>query len=78
MTAVVRYVFEEDGKFYPQFFQINVCVSYKCQNMIELIFPKELILIKQMHQKKLKFVIIGNFQVKTFIMNHIFATAVMI
>ena len=30
MTTVVRYVFEEDGKFYPQFFYINVCVSYKC------------------------------------------------
>ena len=30
MATVVRYVFEEDGKFYPQFFYINVCVSYKC------------------------------------------------
>ena len=29
LTEVVRSVFEEDGKYYPQFFQLNVCMIYK-------------------------------------------------
>ena len=42
----------EDDKYYPQDeYQMNICVSYKCQNTIELIFQKELTLIKQVHQK---------------------------
>ena len=28
LTIVVRYVFQEDNKFYPQVFQMNVCTSY--------------------------------------------------
>ena len=49
--------------------------------MIELIFEKELILTKQMHQKNVILVIIviiGTFQVKTLNMSHIFAMVVMI
>ena len=49
LTVIVRFVFQEDGKYYPQFFQMNICVKYKCQNMTGLIFQKELILTKQMH-----------------------------
>ena len=31
MTIVVRSVFEEDDKYYPQDeYQMNICVSYKC------------------------------------------------
>ena len=29
VTIIVRSVFEKDGKYYPQFFQMNVCMSYK-------------------------------------------------
>ena len=29
LTVVVRSVFEEDGKYYPQIFKTNVCMSYK-------------------------------------------------
>ena len=32
---------------------------YKCYNMIELTLPKELMLIKQVHQKGVMFVTIG-------------------
>ena len=59
LTVIVRSVFEEHGKCYPQVFQMNVCFEYKCQNMIELIFHKKLILTKQMHQKSEIFVIFG-------------------
>ena len=39
-----------------------VCMSYKSQNMIGLILQKELILIKQMHQKNVIFVTVGIFR----------------
>ena len=45
--------------------------------MIGLIFPKELILIKQMHQKSVIFVIIGTLETKNLKMNHIFAIVLM-
>ena len=28
-TIVIRFVFEEDGKYYPQVFLDDVCMSYK-------------------------------------------------
>ena len=51
--------------------------TYKCQNAIplntiELIFHKELMLIKQMHQKNVIFVIAGILKVLVLSMNHIF------
>ena len=36
-------------------------MKYKCYNMIGFIFQRELILTKQMHQKSVKFIIIGTF-----------------
>ena len=62
MTIVVRSIFEEDGKYYRQVY-LDGCYkySYKCQNMIELILQKELILTKQTHQKNVIFVTIGTF-----------------
>ena len=44
--------------------------------MIELIFQKELMLIKQMNQKNVSFVIIDI--IKTLVMDHIFVMLVMI
>ena len=29
MTIIVQSVFEQDGKLYPQVFQMNVCMGYK-------------------------------------------------
>ena len=30
LTVIVRSVFEEDGKIYPQVVEMNVCMKYKC------------------------------------------------
>ena len=46
--------------------------------MIGLIFQKELILTKQMHQKSAIFVVIDTFWVKVLNMSHIFEMVVMI
>ena len=64
LTITVRCIFEEDGKFYPQLYvddyvsiMTTLCISYmlqttyKCWNTIELIFQKELMLIKQMYKR---------------------------
>ena len=40
--------------------------------MKELIFQKELTLIKQINQKNVRFVIIGIFYIRTLVMDHIF------
>ena len=54
MMIVVRSAAEEDCKFYPQFFLDECLYDLK-------ILQKELILIKQMNQKSMIFVIIGIF-----------------
>ena len=46
--------------------------------MVELIFQKELMLIKQMHQKNVIFAIIGILKILVLSMSHIFAMTVMI
>ena len=46
--------------------------------MIGLIFQKELMLTKQLHQKSVIFVILGTFYMKNLIISHIFAMAAMI
>ena len=57
-------------------FQMNVYMKYKCQNKIGLIFQKELILARQMHQNSVIFVIVGTFQIKILDMSHIFVMVV--
>ena len=59
MTIGIRIAFEEDNNYYPQFFQMNVCMNYKCQDIIGQTFQKELMLTKQMHQMNMILVIIG-------------------
>ena len=53
LTIIVRIVFEEDGKNYPQTF-LDECLYelQKCHSMKELMFLKELILISQKNQKR--------------------------
>ena len=60
MIIVVRAIFYEN-KYYSQVsFSMNVCMKYKkCYIMIELTFLKELMLLKQVHQKSGMFVNIG-------------------
>ena len=46
--------------------------------MIELIFQKKVVLIKQMHQKNVTFVIIGILKILVLSMNHNLAMVAMI
>ena len=78
MTIVVRSVFEDEGKFYPQVYLDKFCTSYKCWNAIELISLKKLMLIKQMYQNNVIFFIIGNLKILVLNMSYIFARFVMI
>ena len=60
MTITIRHVFEENGTLYPQddtLYELNIIDD----TSKELIFQKVLILIKQINQKKVCFVIIGIF-----------------
>ena len=66
LSIVLRSVFQEDKKYYPQDFLINVWMNNRCLSMVGWIFQKELMLIKEMHQKNLIFGIIGIFQTKNF------------
>ena len=52
LRIIVRTVFEEDGKYYPQIF-LDECLYevQKCYNMKELISLKELLLISQINQR---------------------------
>ena len=51
VAVIIRNIFEKDGKYYPQCF-LDECLynNKKCCSMKELIFFKELILIKQISQ----------------------------
>ena len=50
MTIIIRSVFEEDGKLYPQVFLDDaLCKLQKCCHTNKLMFQKELTLIKQVH-----------------------------
>ena len=84
LTITVRCIFEEDGKFYSQLYLDNCCMSYvsqttyKCWNMINLLFQKELMLIRRVHQKNVIFVIISILRILVLSMNHVFAMVVII
>ena len=56
MTVIIRSLFEEDSKFYPQLFLDDTLYELsKCYRTKELMFQKELILIKQVRQKNVSF-----------------------
>ena len=58
MTIIIRSFFEENGKYYPQIF-LDECFIWVIKMLKELIFQRELILIEQVHQNIVCFVIIG-------------------
>ena len=62
VTIAVRVTFHENNKYYPQVF-LDKCLYKikKCYIIIESTFLKELMLIKQAHQKSVMFVTTGNF-----------------
>ena len=60
VTIIIRAVFPENNKYYPQVL-LDECL-YKIQKwyiIIELMFLKELSLIKQVHQNSVIFVTVG-------------------
>ena len=60
MAIIIRSVFEEGGKLYPQVFLDDALYELqKCYTTKKIIFQKELTLTKQVHQKNVCFVIIG-------------------
>ena len=59
-TIIIRSVLEEGGKLYPHVFLDEALYElWKCYSTKNLMFQKESTLIKQVHQKKICFVIIG-------------------
>ena len=60
VTIAVRVTFHENNKYYPQAF-LDKCLYKikKCYIIIESTFLKELMLIKQAHQKSVMFVTTG-------------------
>ena len=60
MTIIIRSVFNEDGKFYPQLFLDDALFELqKCYNIKRLMSQKELMQIKQVHQNNVSFLTIG-------------------
>ena len=57
---------------------MTLCMKYKCYNKIESLFQKELMFIKQVHQKNVIFVPFGILKIFFLSMNHIFAVVVII
>ena len=51
ITVIIRNIFQKDGKYYPQSF-LDECLYEvsKCYKMKELIFQRELMLVKQISQ----------------------------
>ena len=58
MTIIIRSVFQEGGKLYPQVFLDTLYELQKCCNPKKLMFQKELTLIKQVYQKNGYFVLL--------------------
>ena len=73
VAIIVRSVFEEDGKLYPQLFLNDTFYElYKCYSTKKLMFQKELILIKQVCQKNVCFAIIGTLKMMDLSLNPMF------
>ena len=78
MAIIIRSVFEEGGKLYPQaFLDDNLYELYKCYSTKKNMFQKELILIKQVYQKTVCFVIIGILNMLDLNSNRMFVINVM-
>ena len=75
ITIIIRSVFEEDGKLYPQLFLGNSLYELveECYSTKKMMFQKELMLTKQMLQKNVCFAIIGTLKMLDLKLNHMFA-----
>ena len=79
MAIIIRSAFKRKWKVLFTNF-LNECLYelYKCCNTKELTLQKELILIKQMHQKNVCFVVIGISKILVINLNQMFVINVMI
>ena len=61
LTIIIRRAFSEGGQFYPQLFVDDALYELvqKRYSTKKLMFQKELMLIKQVHQKNVSFITIG-------------------
>ena len=61
LTIIIRRAFSEGGQFYPQLFLDDALYELvqKRYSTKKLMFQKELMLIKQVHQKNVSFITIG-------------------
>ena len=61
LTIIIRRAFSEGGQFYPQLFLDDALYELvqKRYSTKKLMFQKELMLIKQVHQKNVRFITIG-------------------
>ena len=79
LTIIIRCIFQEGEKLYPQIC-LGECLYelQKCCSTIELMFQKELPLIKQVNQKSVCFVVIGILKIWVINFNYIFVKVVML
>ena len=61
ITIIIRSVFVEDGKLYPQLFLDDTLYELvqKCYSTKKIVFQKQWIFIKQVHQMNVSFAIVG-------------------
>ena len=79
MTVTIRCVFSEDNRLYPQLFLDKAL--YSLQKMLKhgrVDISEEIDVNRTDRSKNVCFVIIGIFQIKTLIMDHIFVMVAMI
>ena len=73
ITIIIRSVFEEGGKLYLQVFLDDALYELKqFHNTKKMIFQKELMLKKQVHQKNVYFLIIGILKMLDLGLNHMY------
>ena len=78
MAIIIKSVFEEGGKLYPQaFLDDNLYELYKCYSTKKTMFQKELTIIIPVYQKNVCFVIIGILNMLDLNSNRMFVINVM-
>ena len=84
LTIIVTYIFEEDGKFYPQFYLDDCLYELRVANNLQVLefdridISEEIDVNKTNVSKNVIFVTIGILKILVLNMSHVFAMAVMI
>ena len=84
LTIIVTYIFEEDGKFYPQFYLDDCLYELRVANNLQVLefdrvdISEEIDVNKTNVSKNVIFVTIGILKILVLNMSHVFAMTVMI